>query len=173
MFVVGGIAALLFIVIYAFVQASGSRLSLFPSWWALLPGLFAQAGIAEETLFRGYLFGHLRVGRTFWRAASLSMLPFVGVHLVLFFTMPWPIALAALLLAVVLSFPFAHLFELGGATIWAPALLHFIIQATVKILVVSPDSATFPLVWMVASGLIPLLSLLVARPEPDPREWRF
>jgi membrane protease YdiL (CAAX protease family) len=44
--------------------------------------------VAEEVLFRGYLFGHLRRGRSFWRAAVLSMLPFVCVHLLLFFTMP-------------------------------------------------------------------------------------
>jgi hypothetical protein len=92
------------------------------------------------------------------------MLPFVGVHLFLFLTMPWPIALAAVLLAVALSFPFAHLFEIGGATIWAPALLHFIIQGTVKVVVVSGDGRpAFPLVWMLASALVPWLSLLVAR----------
>ena len=52
------------------------------------------------------------------------MLPFVAVHLLMFFTMPWPVAgLASLLLAVVISFPMAHLYELGNATIWAPALL--------------------------------------------------
>jgi hypothetical protein len=51
--------------------------------------------------------------------------------------MPWPVALAAVLLSVVLSLPFAHLFEVGGATIWAPALLH----------------------WMAASALLPLLTL--------------
>ena len=100
-----------------------------------MPGLFAQAGIAEEVLFRGYLFGHLRRGRSFWRAALLSMLPFVAVHLLLFATMPWPIAAAALLLAVIVAFPLARLYELGGATIWAPALLHFVIQGTVKIVV--------------------------------------
>ena len=94
------------------------------------------------------------------------MLPFVGVHLFLFFTMPWPIALAAVLLAVALSFPLAHLFEVGGATIWAPALLHFVIQGTVKVVVVSGDgSSAFPLVWMVASALVPWLSLLVPRPS--------
>jgi hypothetical protein len=32
--------------------------------------------------------------------------------------------------------PLAHLFELGGATIWAPAILHFVIQATVKVVVI-------------------------------------
>ncbi len=165
--VVVGIGIVLISVVYMFARATGSSLGFFPSWVSLVPGLFAQGGVAEEILFRGYLFGHLRRGRSFWRAAALSMLPFVGVHLFLFFTMPWPIALAALLLAVVLSFPLAHLFEIGGATIWAPALLHFIIQGTVKVIVVSgDDSSAFPLVWMVASALIPLLSLLVTRPQP-------
>lgn len=93
------------------------------------------------------------------------MVPFVVVHLLLFLTRPWPIALAATLLAVVLSFPFAHLFEVGGGTIWARALLHFIIQGTVTIVVISGDgSSLFPLVWMLASALIPLLSFLAFRP---------
>ena len=75
-----------------FVRARGMTPAFYPGWISLLPGLFAQAGIAEEVLFRGYLFGHVRVGRTFWRAAAVSMLPFVSVHLILFFSMPWPIA---------------------------------------------------------------------------------
>jgi membrane protease YdiL (CAAX protease family) len=162
-----GMGVVLVSVVYVFAQATGASVSLFPGWISLVPGLFAQAGVAEELLFRGYLFGHLRRGRSFWHAATLSMLPFVGVHVLLFFTMPWPIALAAVLLAVALSFPLAHLFEVGGATIWAPALFHFVIQATVKVVVVSGDASwAFPLVWMMASALIALLSLLVARPEP-------
>ena len=60
-----------------FVRARGMTPAFYPGWISLLPGLFAQAGIAEEVLFRGYLFGHMRVGRTFWRAAAVSMLPFV------------------------------------------------------------------------------------------------
>ena len=92
------------------------------------------------------------------------MLPFVAVHLLLFVTMPWPIALAAVLLAVVTSFPFAHLYELGGSTIWAPALLHFVVQATVKIVVIdNPAAAAFPLVWMAAAAVVPMLALLVPR----------
>ena len=140
-----------------FVRARGMTFALYPGWPLLLPGLFAQAGIAEEVLFRAYLFGQLRAGRAFWRAAAASMLPFVGVHLVLFLSMPWPIALASVLLAVVISFPLAHLFELGGNTIWAPALLHFVIQATAKVVVVSPGGESFALAWMVASAAIPLL----------------
>jgi hypothetical protein len=94
------------------------------------------------------------------------MLPFVGVHLMLFFTMPWPVALAALFLAVVLSFPLAHLFELGGATIWAPALLHFVVQSTVKILVISGDGASlFPFVWIASSAVLPMCALVISRPQ--------
>ena len=167
-----GVSLLLFVVVLAFSWATGARLQFLPGWVSLVAGLFAQAGIAEETLFRGYLFGHLRCGRTFWRAAVASMVPFVLVHLFLFFTMPWPIALAAVLLAVVLSFPFAYLFELGGSTIWAPALLHFVIQGTVKVVVFSDGGGVlFPIVWMVASALASLVILLAkpSRPAMDQR----
>jgi hypothetical protein len=118
MAVASGISFLLLLVIPVFVGVTGSSGTLRSDALWLLPGLFAQAGVAEEVLFRGYLYGRLRRGRSFWRAARLSMLPFVAVHLLLFLTMPWSVALAALVLSVVLSFPFARLFELGGNTIW-------------------------------------------------------
>ena len=126
--VAGAVTFLLLMVALLVVRARELSPAFYPGWTSLLPGLFAQGGIAEEVLFRSYLFGHIRVGRPFWRAAGLSMLPFVAVHLVLFFSMAWPVALASVLLAVVISFPLAHLFELGGDTIWAPAILHFVVQ---------------------------------------------
>jgi hypothetical protein len=85
------------------------------------------------------------------------MLPFVAVHLILFLTMAWPVALASVLLAVIISFPLARLFELGGDTIWPPALLHFVIQGTVKVLVLPSGAESFALAWMAASAAIPLL----------------
>ena len=157
-------SAILLVVGLLFARSQGLSATFYPGWISLLPGLFAQAGIAEEVLFRGYLFGHVRVGRTFWRAAALSMLPFVGVHLVMFFTMPWPIALAAVLLASVISFPLAYLFELGGNTIWPPALLHFVIQGAVKVVVFREGAESFALVWMIASAVVPLIVLTV-RPQ--------
>jgi membrane protease YdiL (CAAX protease family) len=152
-----GLAALLLAAAVLFVGARGLTPASYPGWISLLPGLFAQAGIGEEVLFRAYLFGHVRAGRTFWRAAGLSMLPFVTVHVLLFFSMPWPIVLASVLLAVVISFPLAHLFELGGGTIWAPAILHFVIQATVKVVVFPYGAESFALAWMAASAVIPIL----------------
>ena len=92
------------------------------------------------------------------------MVPFVAVHLMLFFSMPWPIALVSTILAVIISFPLAYLFELGGATIWAPAILHFVIQATVKILVFPEGAEAFALAWMAASATIPLLVFAVKAP---------
>lgn len=89
------------------------------------------------------------------------MLPFVSVHLVLFVSMPWPIALASVLLAIVISFPLAYLFELGGDTIWGPALLHFVIQATVKVVVFSQGAESFAVAWMGASAVVPLLVFTV------------
>ena len=127
-------------------------------------GLAMQAGVAEELLFRGYLFGRLRDGRSFGRAAFAAMPPFVLVHLMLFFTMPWPVALAAVLLAAVMSFPFARLYEIGGHTIWAPALLHFVVQGTVKIVEFPLAGATtFPIVWMLVAAIVPWLVFLVRR----------
>jgi membrane protease YdiL (CAAX protease family) len=157
-----GLALLLVLPLY--MRIARTSLAMQPGWPWLLPGLFAQAGIAEETLFRGYLFGHLRRGRSFWRAASLAAVPFTAVHLLLFLTMPWPVAAASVLLAVILSFPLAHLFELGGGTIWGPAILHFVVQGAIKSIAIPVEStATLPLVWMAASAVVPFLVFLFPR----------
>ena len=47
-----GVGVLLLLVFPAFAAATGARLGLHPQWAWLLPGLFAQAGTAEEVLFR-------------------------------------------------------------------------------------------------------------------------
>ncbi|HET9371022.1 MAG TPA: type II CAAX endopeptidase family protein [Vicinamibacterales bacterium] len=157
-------ASVLLLGVPAIAWMTGTSIELTPDWLALAPGFFAQAGVAEEVLFRGYLFGHLRHGRSFWRAAWLSMPPFVAVHLLMFVSTPSPIALASVLLATVTSFPLAWLFEIGGRTIWAPALVHAVIQGTIKVLVLpAADSVRFSLLWMVASALVPLVVFLVSR----------
>jgi membrane protease YdiL (CAAX protease family) len=168
LFLAAATVALLLLVIPVFARVARADVALLPDWPWLLPGLFAQGGVAEETLFRGYLFGRLRVGRSFWRAAALSTVPFVAVHLFLFGTMPWPIAAAAIMLSVALAAPLAHLFEVGGRTVWAPALLHFIVQGTVKILVFTGGGgATFPLWWMAASAVLPWGVFVYSRPAAD------
>jgi membrane protease YdiL (CAAX protease family) len=137
-------------------RMTGTPIALRDGWPLLVPGLLAQGGIAEECLFRGYLFGHLRRERSFWRAAWLSVPPFVAVHLLLFTYMPVPVAAAATLLSLVMSFPLARLYDLGGATIWAPALLHFVAQGAVKIAVVPDDKQMLlGMSWMGVCALVP------------------
>jgi len=153
------VSALLLAVIPIYAWMRGVAIVPFPGWPWLVPGLFAQGGVAEEALFRGYLFGRLRRGRSFWPAAALAAVPFVLVHLYLFATLTWPVALASVILATIISFPLSHLFELGGKTIWPPALVHFIVQGAIKVLEV-PGDALMPLVWMMASAAVPYLSFL-------------
>ena len=157
------VALALLLVGVAGARTQSMTLHLDAGWLSRVPGLWSQAGLAEEALFRGYLFGHLRRGRPFWHAATASMAPFVLVHLLLFLSMPWPIALAAVALAVVLSFPLAHLYELGGGTIWAPAIVHFVIQGAVKVVAVSHDPALFALIRMAASAVVPMIVFAARR----------
>lgn len=164
------VTVLLALVVPAYALATGVRVSMFPGWVALIPGLVAQAGIAEETLFRGYLFGHLRRGRTFWRAVGLAAGPFVLVHLVLFARLPWSVALASVLLAAIVTVPLAYAFELGGNTIWAPAIVHAAIQGIVKVVVVEGPAMTFALVWIAASALVPFAMLAVRRQLAAPAD---
>ncbi|MEZ5343968.1 MAG: CPBP family intramembrane glutamic endopeptidase [Pyrinomonadaceae bacterium] len=159
------ISVLLLLMIAAFALITDSSFNFYTNWYLLVPGLFFQAGIAEEILFRGYLFGHIRRRHSFWKAAVFAAIPFILVHMILFYSLSWVIALASIFLSVVLSFPFARLFELGGCTIWAPAILHFVIQGAVKILNVSGEFAEFfPLFWIGVCAFIPLLVFAIPRP---------
>lgn len=143
---------------------AGVPLRIRADWYWLVPGLFAQGGIAEEALFRGYLFRHMREGRSFWRAASLAAIPFMAVHLVLFATLEFPVAAASLALSVSVGFPLAWLFERAGNSVWPPAILHFVVQGAIKLVEV-PDGAMggLALWWIVLAALAPWV-LFVLRP---------
>jgi membrane protease YdiL (CAAX protease family) len=156
-------SALLLLVVPAFIGVTGARWTMYPGWIGLLPGLFAQAGVAEEVLFRGYLFRHLRRGRSFWRAALLASGPFVLVHLWLFFSMSWPVALASVVLSALISIPFAYLFELGGNTIWGSAILHWVVQGGIKVIVFDGTGFLFAAVWMLSSAVLPFVVFVYRR----------
>ena len=156
------ISVLMLLTIFVFAIVTDTSFSFYPDWYLLIPGLFFQAGIAEETLFRGYLFGYIRKKFSFWKAAGTAAIPFILVHLIMFYSLPFAIAFASILLSVIMSFPLARLFEFGGNTIWAPAILHFVVQGTVKVLVASGESAqSFQLFWITVCAVIPLLVFLL------------
>jgi membrane protease YdiL (CAAX protease family) len=81
------IAFLLLLTIPAVAAATNGRPTMYPGGPALVPGLFAQGGVAEEAVFRGYLFGNLRRTHPFWTAAWISSGVFVVAHLLSFATM--------------------------------------------------------------------------------------
>lgn len=159
----GAACALLIAVVPAYFALTGRTPAAHPGWGWLLPGLFAQAGIAEEVLFRAFLFGNLRRGRTFWRAAVLSAGPFVLVHLWLFVGLPWAVASASVLLSAVLHFPLARLFDAGGRTIWGPALVHAVAQGVPKIVSTREGDATFALTWIACCAVLPYVVFLRLR----------
>lgn len=72
-------------------------------------GLLLTAGVTEEVLFRGFLFGKLRATMNFRKAAVISIAAFSLAHLPMFTYMDWKIALPSTLLAIGLSVPFFHL----------------------------------------------------------------
>jgi membrane protease YdiL (CAAX protease family) len=147
---------------------TGTSLALRADWWWLAPGLFAQHGLAEETLFRGYAFRHLRAGRAFWPAAALSLVPFVAIHVLLLAVLPLPLALTSVLVAVAFAFPAAYLFEGGRGTVWAPALLHFTAHLPK---LAEPEGFTLPLqlAWSVAVLAVPYL-VFAFRLRPPARD---
>lgn len=141
-----GFISLLFFPVFSSI--TGASVSMPESWLWKLSGIVAIHGIAEEALFRGFLFHHFRVGRTFNRAAWLSLAAFAVAHVYLFTYMPAPLALFATLLSLASAFPFAYLFEQGGNTIWAPALLHTSIHAVSFFNISEPHVMTAGVVWM-------------------------
>jgi membrane protease YdiL (CAAX protease family) len=155
-----------FVPLYAVV--TGTPIKLRSDWLFLLPGLFAQGGIAEETVFRGYLFRHIRNYQSFWRSALLSVVPFAVAHFPLLHQLTdVAYALMSLLVALSVGVPLAWLFECSGRSIWPPAIVHFIMQAGAKI-VEMPDTQwpTFVTLWMVVCLLLPWsVFLLQAAPS--------
>lgn len=133
----------------AFSWVTGASFALPDRWLWVLIGLFAVHGIAEEVLFRGFAFHNLRAGRTFGRAASLSVLLFAVAHLYLLTYMPVTLALFATVLSLASAYPLAYLFERGNNTIWAPAVLHTQVHAISFFVVSEAFLTTAAIAWMI------------------------
>jgi hypothetical protein len=115
-------------------------------------------GIAEETLFRGYAFNFLQEKRTFWKAATLSMILFGAMHLLLLLWLPMPIAIAAIILAIIAAYPTAYLFEIGSLTIWPSAILHTTALAPNLFEIPAESVVSLSLLWI---GVLIIFSFLV------------
>ncbi len=95
--------------------------------------LLVSQGLIEEAVFRGLIFRHLRIGRSFWRAATLSGVLFALVHIVNLAKGTSPEIFMAIgisiLFGFILTFPLAILFELGAGSIIAGGVFHLAVDS--------------------------------------------
>jgi membrane protease YdiL (CAAX protease family) len=161
--VAAGVVLLCAVGYLLFAPLTGRTLGTPPGWLGLLLGVFLFNGVAEEVAWRGYVFAALRQGRTFWRAVLLSMPLLVITHVPIALNSGWVVGLAAMLVAAVTTLPFAYLYELGGRTIWAPALVHAAVD-TFRALTVDPaDTMVFSLYVSAIALVVPLVAFPLGR----------
>jgi len=107
-----------------FSLLTNTPLTAQPNWqWLILNALLVN-GLAEETMMRGFVFRHLREGRSFWRAATLSTAYFAAYHLVLIFTAGPLLGIIGVVIAIPAGFLTAYIYVRGEYTILGPGLGH-------------------------------------------------
>ena len=141
----------------------GIDLQLRPNWPAVLIAVLLFHGLAEELVWRGFVFGHLRRTRTFWRAVGWSVPLIALTHIPILIGNDWVVALLAVVSAAVTCLPLAYLWERGGHTMWAPAILHGLIGTWQLWERTYP--AEFSIVVVAVSILVPL-SVFLFRGRP-------
>jgi membrane protease YdiL (CAAX protease family) len=162
------VAALLCLPMLAFfpiiVLGFQVPLALRTDWLWILLGVIAFNGLAEETLWRGFIFGHLRqAGLSFVRAGMVALAIFTAVHLLLFAQNPFIVALAATLVALLGSFPLAFLYERAGFSIWPVAILHVATHFIRLVSIPEPQAMTVTVAWLGLLIGMPLLILAFHR----------
>ena len=140
---------------------------------------FVAQGIAEEVMFRGFVFGRLRRGRSFLRAATLSAVVFALVHLSNFiagFTVEVLVSVViSTVFAFVLTYPAALLYERAGQSIWPFALTHVLIDSVnwfVHVSTPGPGLSIYLLAVLATAGWTVVLALRMRpRQELPRRSW--
>lgn len=139
-------------------SALGITLQLRPEWPLVLIGALVFHGLAEETVWRGYVYGHLRQSRTFRRAVLLSMPLIALTHVPIIVSNGLLVGSLAFLAAAITCLPLAYLYERGGRTIWAPALVHGMIGTWQIFDRTYP--ITFSIVVMLVTIVVPFIVFL-------------
>lgn len=103
---------------------SGVHLHWRSNWPAVLVGALLFHGVAEELVWRGFVFGHLR--RTHDRRTAIRRsMPLIALtHVPILFGNGLLVGSLAIATASVTCVPFSYLYEQGGRTIWPAAVLH-------------------------------------------------
>lgn len=161
--VAAGVSGLILLVWPLTSAVTGAQIELVPHWPWLTLGVFAFHGLAEEIVWRGFVFRRLSSGRRFRSAVVWTMPLIAAAHVPVVLNNGILVALGAMLVASVTALPFSYLYVTGRCTVWAPALIHTAIDSFK--LTVIPDSAipTFSLLLIIVSLLVPLLVFAVPR----------
>jgi len=138
----------------------GVTLEMRENWVAVLLGVLLFHGLAEELVWRGYVFARLRDHRSFATAVWLSVPLIALTHTPMVVTDGWVVGTLATLTAAITCWPMAYLWERGGHTVWAPALLHAMIGTWQLFERTYPLS--FSVLVMIASMTVPLLVIVPA-----------
>ena len=129
-------------------------LELRSNWPAVLVGALIFNGVAEELVWRGFVFGFLRRRFPFPTALLLSMPLIALTHVPIILGNGWVVGGLAVATAAVTCVPLSYLWERGGRTIWASAVLHGLIDTWQLFERTYP--AGFSIVLLAASILLPL-----------------
>lgn len=162
------ISAALFFCYPLISLITGYKFIIPGNWFMLAVGVFALHGIAEEILYRRFLFGNLRKKYPFWKSAWIAVIFFTAAHIPIIVSQGILVGGTAVLLAVVSSFPFSYLYEKGGNTIWAPAIVHAAIDTIIPILSGgSMDNAAQQsvMIWMCAGMIIPYAAFIILKKQ--------
>jgi membrane protease YdiL (CAAX protease family) len=154
------VSAVMLVFFPVMTRATGAPIALRGDWLWILAGAIVLNGIGEETLFRGFIFGHLRrAGQSFTRAGLIALAIFTAIHLLLFLQNPFAVALAGTLVALTASFLFAYLFERAGFSIWPTVILHVATHMIRLVAIPEPYNMTVLVAWLVMQIGLPFLIL--------------
>jgi membrane protease YdiL (CAAX protease family) len=157
--VAGAVSAAVVAAYLLGATALGITLTVRPDWLAVLAGAMLFHGVAEELVWRGFVFAHLRQQAPFGLAVVCSVPLIAATHLPILMSSGALIGGLALATAAVTCLPLARLWERSGRTIWPAALLHGSI-GTWQVFE-RTYSPVFAVVVLVASLTVPLLVLAV------------
>jgi membrane protease YdiL (CAAX protease family) len=132
---------------------NGIPITVRQDWPAIVLGVILVNGITEEVLHRGFVFHRLRRQFAFARAAAIGAAVFAAQHLYLVATVGWAAGISSVVLAALLTWPLAYVFERGGNSIATPAILHTSSNAPMLILEAPDGGLTAVLVPYMAGVL--------------------
>jgi membrane protease YdiL (CAAX protease family) len=150
------------LVLPIYARLAQSPITLAANWGWIVLAIFLFNGLAEESLFRGFVFGRLRRGCSFWRAATLSMFYFAAAHVPLLITIGPVIGALGILFSIPIAYVTAYLFERGANTWWGPAVLHTITNAIPSVVFLSPEAqGTATSLYLLINTLVNVIVLAV------------